>query len=393
MEESQKKALDDFLAANPDLERLSARLATFNIFRALKIEDAEIRHSNTLGWLLDPAESHGLGDVFLRRILSNMLLQDHSIDGLSAAKVELMDFRGVEVRREWQHIDVLVIDRENKLVLLIENKVWCGEGVGQLARYRSIVQREFPGFRLIPVFLTLEGQPADDEEASDYISYSHAKLCEVLNQNVAQRRHQMTEPVATFLAHYIDTLRKLTMQDDDLITLCQDIYRKHKDAIKLIVEYGEISCFSRVASEVLEANDCEILNARPTVVWFMPRSWAKIVPENGTQWPGLKRQVSVVCWIEVFRNKVHLHFEICRMTDPKLRMKLVSRLHEAGFKLGSKAFTEDAIYSRFYSPSRIAVTDPGDENEMEDAVAKLVAKAKEQFPKAEAVLREVFGAN
>jgi len=49
--------LDTFLADNPELEQLSAQLATFNIFRALKIERAEIRHSNTLGWLLDPSES------------------------------------------------------------------------------------------------------------------------------------------------------------------------------------------------------------------------------------------------------------------------------------------------------------------------------------------------
>lgn len=61
--ESQKAALDRFLADNPDLEKLSDRLATFNIFRTLRIEKAEIRHSNVLAWLLNPEESHGLGCV------------------------------------------------------------------------------------------------------------------------------------------------------------------------------------------------------------------------------------------------------------------------------------------------------------------------------------------
>ena len=50
-ETDSRAALDRFLADNPELEQLSARLATVNILRALKIERAEIRHSNVLGWL------------------------------------------------------------------------------------------------------------------------------------------------------------------------------------------------------------------------------------------------------------------------------------------------------------------------------------------------------
>jgi hypothetical protein len=161
--------LDTFLADNPELEQLSAQLATFNIFRALKIERAEIRHSNTLGWLLDPSESHGLDDVFLRRILSNILLESGAdTENLTAAQVELMDFRDVEVRREWRHIDVLVIDRGNELVVLIENKIGAGEGRGQLARYQKIVRQEFPSFKILPVFLTLDGQSSEDGAASGY---------------------------------------------------------------------------------------------------------------------------------------------------------------------------------------------------------------------------------
>jgi hypothetical protein len=136
MTEKEKTALDNFLADNDELEQLSAQLATFNVFRVLKVEDAEIRHSNTLAWLLDPEESHGLGDVFLRRILSNILLKSDTSIGLSAAEVELMDFTDIEVRREWKHIDVLVIDRQNKRVLFIENKLGGGEGPGQLVLQR-----------------------------------------------------------------------------------------------------------------------------------------------------------------------------------------------------------------------------------------------------------------
>ena len=99
--------------------------------------------------------------------------------GLSAAEVELMDFTDIEVRREWKHIDVLVIDRQNKLVLLIENKIGGCEGPGQLARYRKTIGNEFPTFKLIPVFLTLQGESSEDDDGQTYITYSHARLLSV----------------------------------------------------------------------------------------------------------------------------------------------------------------------------------------------------------------------
>jgi hypothetical protein len=37
-----------------------------NIFEILKIKNMEIRHSNFLGWLLDPEESHNLKNKFLK---------------------------------------------------------------------------------------------------------------------------------------------------------------------------------------------------------------------------------------------------------------------------------------------------------------------------------------
>ena len=154
MEVDQKVAtehLDRFLADNTELEELSARLSQFNVFSALKIEQAEIRHSNVLAWILNPRESHGLSEIVLRRILSNiLLLSDKTIPGISAAQVELMNFSDIEVSREWRNIDIIVIDRTNKVVLFIENKIYSGESEGQLTKYLQLVKKEFPDFTIIP---------------------------------------------------------------------------------------------------------------------------------------------------------------------------------------------------------------------------------------------------
>ncbi|MEI8194813.1 MAG: PD-(D/E)XK nuclease family protein [Phycisphaerae bacterium] len=391
----KRAALDRFLADNPELEQLNARLATFNIFRALRIEGIEIRHSNTLGWLLDPAESHGLDEVFLRRLLSNMLLASQvEINDISPADVELMTLGDVEVRREWRNVDLLVVIRSQpNVVLLIENKIGAGEGRGQLTRYRGLVEQEFPSFVLVPVFLTLEGEASADEEALGYINYSHAQVLDVLARIVEQRRSQLPEAVAVFMNHYLETLRRLTMKDQSLVDLCKTIYRKHKEAIDQIVEYGVASEFEQVGSEVLaKEGEFEILYATPKQLWFIPTTWSKLVPTNSTAWSHLRRPVSVACWLFNYSDHIRLIFEVSAMDDPKLRLECVRRLKSAGFQLDKRAFEEGATYSRFWRCTQ-PVNDMSDAEETKEAVNKLLTKAKDQFPKVEAVLKEVFQGN
>jgi hypothetical protein len=200
--------------------------------------------------------------------------------------VELMDLTDVEVRREWQNIDVLVVIRQsdNKgIVLLIENKIHSGEGEGQLNRYRERVSKEFPEFTIVPVFLTLKGEDADEDEVGAFIPYSHSRVRDVLERIIKQRRPQLPEAVAVFLDQYMETLRRLTMEDNDVTDLCKSIYRKHREAIDLIVECGRASKFEEVVNAALEKEGgFDVLSSNSTAVWFLPIVWARVIPENGT---------------------------------------------------------------------------------------------------------------
>lgn len=392
-----KAVLDRFLADNPELEELSARLATFNIFRALKIEDAEIRHSNTLAWLLDPRGSHGLGDVVLRRVISSILLQSEGeTPGLSAAQVELLDFSDIEIHREWHHFDLLVIDHANDLVVLIENKVRAGVSKKQLERYYGEAQKQFPEFRILPVLLTLEEQAEDGGELAPWVPYSYSQLLRVIERISGQRYRQLAEPVAIFLSHYQETLRRLTMQDKPITDLCRAIYRKHRDAINLIVNYGMTSQFEEGVARAMEqhAKDYELLSSWASWAWFIPRSWAEVVPENseaGT-WDHLPRRLSVACWfnrVSPHSTRIHLVFEVCRMTDPALRLSCVKALKDAGFKLYKQAFKEDARYSRFYRDAE-KVEDYSDADSVREAVETLLARAQGKIDAAASVFAAVF---
>lgn len=388
-----KAAIDRFLADNPELEALAAELAQFNVFRAMRIERAEIRHSNTLAWLMDPRGSHGLGSIFLRRLLSNMLLvNDADIAGLSAADVELMDLSDVEVRREWRNMDILVLIRARpNVAVLVENKLDSGEAVGQLARYRKAVSEEFADFGLIPVLLTLDGQASDDD-SSEFIPYSHSNVLDVLTRIVTQRRSQMPQAVEVFLEQYLATLRRLTMRDEKLVELCKTIYRKHREAIDTIVELAGSNEFDRIANEVFdEDGSFEILGRGRNVVRLIPRSWSPILPANGTAWNGLSRPLSVCCELyhNVTRNLVRLTALVSSMDDPKLRLACVKALRTAGFKLTDDAMRVEARYSRFYS-RKVSLAEGDDADQVRRAVESLLAQAKQHLPGADAVFREVF---
>src|SRR5260370_40917636 len=66
-------ALERFVVDNDDLLALEALIGKFNIFDALRIARVEIRHSNFLAFILDPAESHGQGQLFLKAVLMDIL--------------------------------------------------------------------------------------------------------------------------------------------------------------------------------------------------------------------------------------------------------------------------------------------------------------------------------
>jgi hypothetical protein len=153
---------------------------------------------------------------------------------------------------------------------------------------------------------------------------------------------------------------------------------------------GEPSPFQRVVHEVLQKDGpYVILASRPRWVSFVPESWAKILPDNGTAWRHFTRNISVCCWLAGRPGKVRLVFEVSRMDDPKLRLACVQALRDAGFRVLKSAFRQDAKYSRFFSVAH-KVKDFDDTREVQDGVVALLAKAKMQFPKAEAVLRNVF---
>ena len=89
------EALTNFVVNNPDLERLEGLLAEFNIFEAIGAVKQELRHSDFLGYLLDPAGNHNLGDAFLKRLLKRVLAMPSTVNSpVSAVEIDVMHLDG-----------------------------------------------------------------------------------------------------------------------------------------------------------------------------------------------------------------------------------------------------------------------------------------------------------
>ena len=98
------------LLKDPALDELELKLQQPNIFYVLRVQAAELCHSNFLAWLLDPRGTHGLSDLFLKRFLRD-IFANGSYDWIDEFDVDQLDLSEVEIKREWQNIDLLEIGR------------------------------------------------------------------------------------------------------------------------------------------------------------------------------------------------------------------------------------------------------------------------------------------
>ena len=236
MELSELKNLYDNLLKDEDFDKLDLGLGYPNIFQILRITKNEIRHSNFLSWLLDPNQSHKLGDIFLKRFLREVFLSDR-FDGIDQADVEGMDLTKVEIRREWKNIDIL-IELEN-VVVCVENKVLSKEHSNQLKRYKEIIENEFPNHHQTFVFLTPEGYPTRDE-SDNYEPISYEFIVDSLERIVSVYGESLNEKIKNYIKDYISSIKRELRGTDKLTELSKKIYQNHQELFDFIIIKREL---------------------------------------------------------------------------------------------------------------------------------------------------------
>lgn len=229
--ETANKSLKEFLLNIDCLAPLET--SSFNIFDVLKIARTEIRHSNVLAWILNPNENHGFGKAFLAR-LNSYIAKDGLVTDDIAFKLLTMKYSDIVVYREWQNIDILIESQKEKYVLCIENKVDSQDHNGQLDKYYNIVEEKYKDFIKIYLYLTPEGIAPLQDSNSVWSCIKYETIIRIIESELEKTVFD-TEPVK-FIRSYLDILRRETMENKEIIELCQQIYAEHREALDLIFE-------------------------------------------------------------------------------------------------------------------------------------------------------------
>ena len=233
MEINELKSQYDKLLKDEDFDKLDLGLKNPNIFQILRITKNEIRHSNFLSWLLDPNQSHKLGEIFLKRFLREVFSSDKFGD-IDQVDVEGMDLSKVEIQREWKNIDILI--KLENVVVCVENKVLSKEHSNQLKRYKEIIENQFPNHHQTFVFLTPEGSSSEDESES-YEPISYEFIIESLDRIISVYGESLNEQVKNYIKDYITIIKRELMGTDKLTELSKKIYQNHRELFDFIIEH------------------------------------------------------------------------------------------------------------------------------------------------------------
>lgn len=255
-------------------------LNRFNIFDCLKLTRAEIRHSNFLAWLLDPNETHGLGDyflkIFLQQVIRSYKNEISNITGYnipSVFDIDCWDMSNTQVKREQEYIDILAVDETNSFVFIIENKIDTCQHDNQLSRYRQYVDEQYPSSQYKKLFMYLKPKTEIVEQPYIYISYGIIK--ESLEMLLAEKSDKLNDEISTIIIHYKKTIERDIMNKDEIGKICKQIYKQHKTAIDLINKYR-----GNVKDEIFEALKSIIENDENLCYKPSNVDWIRFIPKE-----------------------------------------------------------------------------------------------------------------
>jgi len=156
---SNEKEIDD---------KKKAKGEYFNVLDSLPRKHHEDLHSNFIGYLLDPNESHKLGNIFLNSFLEiiSSKVEDKIIESIRLNEP-------FTLRREFAvqegRIDLLL--ESKNLVIIIENKIFAKDQEYQLKRYDDWAKRV--GKPYIIIYLTLDGRYSAQNPNINYFPISY----------------------------------------------------------------------------------------------------------------------------------------------------------------------------------------------------------------------------
>jgi hypothetical protein len=196
----------------------------FNIFRIIKFETKERQvHSSFLAELLNSKGSHGKGDFFIKSFIELLKNKKPELTfefNPLSAKTEVEKYIGVKKQISGGYIDILISDK-SKNQIIIENKIYHGDGPQQLLRYYG----SHPNAPII--YLTLDGHEPNDYSLKfedKHVANEQLILLSYKDDILKWLETSLKEikdppPLKEIIKQYINLIRNLTGQtmNDEMI--------------------------------------------------------------------------------------------------------------------------------------------------------------------------------
>ena len=304
-------------------------------------------HSNVLAWLLDPKQTHGCGDCFLKPFLMNA----------GAGPVEGPgDWSGAEVKREWKnlvdgeegYLDILIVNKAEQVLCAIENKVFSEEHSEQLSRYRKALEQSYPSFSRSYVFLTpARTLPFREEERAHWTSLGYAVVFDIVQQMVESKDGPTKEGIVAFLRQYAITLRRNIMPDTSISQMARKIYLEHQEAMDLII--ANRPRWGPEAMPVLK----EAIEEQPE--WKMDFSDRNCVRFRSADWDQYESARMGSTWAPDSQALMLFAF-VSDPRGPYIQLELSAR-NEVNGRLREKLFDAVWQHPKFFKPAHKSLTD------------------------------------
>lgn len=209
-----------------DFQTLKDRYYTKSFPEILGVSRRENSHSNFLGWLLDHAESHHLGDYSIRKFLDIVLMYGRSkfekseemYAALLSDNYEIEDF-SIELEKsiDGGRLDIFIeltlklLGENKKLQLVIENKVKSSENKTQTERYfnffnKNNLENSLTLYIYLTALPTLQLSTLEEPECSskEFIQINYQSLVDYLIEPALDQK--ISNQTKVILEEYLKSL-------------------------------------------------------------------------------------------------------------------------------------------------------------------------------------------
>lgn len=294
-----------------------------NLMDILRVSHKELQHSNFLAWMFSPNESHNLGDYVFKEFLKIYFKENQyenlgGSNGLSVFDFVQLHFDDLEIKREYKNIDLVFLSKQNKFCMIIENKIYSGEGGTQLQKYKRIVEDEYADYKhKLYIYLSLEDQNLSDFGTENYVQITYDHIVKLLTQILNPDQVHLADQTRFVFEQYLKTLKSMLNQNDEIEILTKQLYAKYKPAFDLVFKYCAVDSLSEINNilkELIE-NEPSIrpFNSNKKYVRFQPNflyneldrlKAANLFPQNS------KLDESVIYLFEFNVRKDGINFEL-----------------------------------------------------------------------------------